>query len=75
MKSSDPTVTVSCDGELVVFTDDANSPPTPPEVVTIPRTTPVPNDHPASETTDDRHNKPKATGKKRRSNSPREKKS
>jgi hypothetical protein len=44
MESSDPTVTISCDGELVIFTDDADSPSTQPEVVTIP----LPPDPPAS---------------------------
>jgi hypothetical protein len=36
--SPDPSITISCDGELVVFSDDANSSPTQPEIVTIPLT-------------------------------------
>jgi hypothetical protein len=38
MTTPDPTVTISCDEELVVFSDDANSPPLPTETVTIPPT-------------------------------------
>ena len=33
LMNPDPSITISCDGELVVFSDDANSSPTQSEIV------------------------------------------
>jgi hypothetical protein len=33
----DPTITILCDEELVIFSDDADAPRMPAEIVTIPR--------------------------------------
>jgi hypothetical protein len=38
MNNPDPTIPISCDEELVTFSDDANSPPMQAEIVTIPPT-------------------------------------
>jgi hypothetical protein len=67
MTRPDATLTISCDGKLIVFVDDANSPPTKPEVVTIPLTA-----NPSG--SDDRHNKRNKTTKKTRRSSGQKKK-
>jgi hypothetical protein len=38
MMAPDPSITISCDSELIVFSDDANSLRTEAEVITIPLT-------------------------------------
>jgi hypothetical protein len=68
MRKSDPSVSVTCDGELVVFSDNANFPLARPEAVTLPLTADTSRPHiliPGSELAAARQYKRKNTGKKK----------